>query len=105
MQDHGNCQLVLEECTVLVVHVSAALAPGYIRHHSKLLLPQQLRLLLLPHLLLLSPRLLLFLLHLLLWLQAMCGTMSTPTCTVHLKGPDNITRVTVGTGTGGSDSV
>jgi hypothetical protein len=42
---------------------------------------------------------------LLLWLQAMCGTMSTPTCTVHLKGPDNITRVTVGTGTGGSDSV
>jgi hypothetical protein len=33
-------------------------------------------------------------------LQVVCGTMGLPTCTVQLKGPDSITRVAVGVGTG-----
>jgi hypothetical protein len=33
--------------------------------------------------------------------QVVCGTMGMPTCTVQLKGPDGITRVSVGVGTGG----
>jgi hypothetical protein len=32
--------------------------------------------------------------------QVVCGTMGLPTCTVQLKGPDSITRVAVGVGTG-----
>jgi hypothetical protein len=32
--------------------------------------------------------------------QVVCGTMGLPTCTVQLKGPDAITRVAVGVGTG-----
>eukprot|EP00775_Hariotina_reticulata_P011414 gene11414-11561_t len=37
-------------------------------------------------------------------LQVVCGTMGMPTCTVQLKGPDGITRVSVGVGTGPVDA-
>lgn len=33
-------------------------------------------------------------------LQVVCGTMGMPTCTVQLRGPDGITRVSVGVGSG-----
>lgn len=33
-------------------------------------------------------------------LQVVCGTMGMPTCTVQLRGPDGITRVSVGVGAG-----
>ena len=37
----------------------------------------------------------------LLDLQVVCGTMGLPTATVKMKGPDGITRVASGIGTGG----
>ncbi len=37
---------------------------------------------------------------LLLLLQVVCGTMGMPTATVQMKGPDGISRIGVGVGTG-----
>eukprot|EP00878_Enallax_costatus_P002823 GHUV01003015.1.p1 GENE.GHUV01003015.1~~GHUV01003015.1.p1 ORF type:complete len:319 (+),score=76.79 GHUV01003015.1:136-957(+) len=37
-------------------------------------------------------------------LQVVCGTMGMPTCTVQLRGPDGITRVSVGVGAGPVDA-
>lgn len=40
----------------------------------------------------------------LLDLQVVCGTMGMPTATVHMKGPDGISRIGVGVGTGPVDA-